>query len=238
MTAADRDVIDAIEPRYAVYFAPDPAHSLWDAGCRWLGRDARLAIDTPPSRPHVSTPWRYGWHATLAAPTRLGAGIDEAAWLDAVRAVASRHRPIRMPMLRVAALSDFLALRPIEALDEWHPLRRLADDCVRSLAPLAAPLSPAERKRRLHPDLTERQREQVERFGYPSVLDDWRFHMTLTDSLLDLGADRVRRLFDDATVHFAGALAPPLWCDALCVFVEPAPGAPLRWRHVIRLWAA
>jgi hypothetical protein len=53
-------------PRYAVYYAPDPQHPLAQAGCAWLGRDARaLAPLTLPACDLVRAPWRYGFHATL-----------------------------------------------------------------------------------------------------------------------------------------------------------------------------
>jgi hypothetical protein len=85
--------------------------------------------------------------------------------------------------------------------------------------------------------LTERQREHVEQHGYPHVLDDWRFHLTLTDSLTGVDAGTVAALRLQAEAHFAAALREPLACDALCVFVEPAPGEPLRLAHRLALRA-
>ena len=217
--------------RYGVYFAPAPEHPLWQAGCAWLGRDACVAPPTPPARPEVEAPWRYGWHATLKAPLRLAAGADEPAWLAAVAGLAARHAAFAMPTLEVARLDDFLALRPVQPLDAGHPLRRLADDCVRTLDIWRAPPNEAERARREGASLTERQREHVARYGYPHVLDDWRFHMTLSGPLAQLDSARAAALCAEAEQHFAAALATPLRCDALAVFVEAAPGAPFEWRH-------
>ena len=171
-------------PRHAVYFAPSPQHPLWALGCRWLGRDADVSLSVgAPSDPLVSTPWRYGFHATLKAPMALADDERESNWLAAVRALAARHEPFEMPTLRVALLSDFIALRPVEPLAASHPLRRLADDCVIALDPWRAPPAACERERPSRVPLDARQRENLDRLGYAFVLEDWRFHMTLSNSL-------------------------------------------------------
>ena len=75
-------------------------------------------------------------------------------------------------------------------------------------------------------DLSAGQRANVDRWGYPHVFGHWRFHMTLTDSLAD---DRLRaELLADATRRFADALAAPLRCDGVALFVEDEPGADFR----------
>jgi hypothetical protein len=97
---------------------------------------------------------------------------------------------------------------------------------VRLFDEFRRPPSPAETARRLAAGLDEQQRGNVDRWGYPHVFDQWRFHMTLTDSLAD---DRLRaELLADATRHFADALAEPLRCDGVALFVEDEPGADFR----------
>ena len=226
-------------PRHAVYFAPPPQHPLWALGCAWLGRDP---ADGPPRagppQPLVAEPWRYGFHATLKAPMRLADGVPESQWLAAVRALARRHEPFAMPPLRVGMLSGFISLRLAEPLQARHPLRRLADDCVQALDRWRAPLSGPERIRQLQPSLSARQRENVERHGYAHVLDDWRFHMSLSNPLAGIDSERIVALHGAAERHFAPALALPLACDALCVFVEPAAGQAFELRHRFALGAA
>jgi hypothetical protein len=214
--------------RYAVYFAPAPEHPLWRAGCDWLGRDARSglppATQAPPQR---AGPWRYGFHATLKAPCRLA--VDKREFLQAVRALAARHRAFELPRLQVAPLSDFVALLPAQPLERAHPLWRLADACVVELDALRAAPSAAERERSLRGPLSARQRDHAQRHGYAHVLDDWRFHLTVSDGGLE--ADAMAGLRASAEAHFAGALRVPLAFDALCVFVEPEPGAPFTLAH-------
>jgi hypothetical protein len=218
--------------RYAVYFAPAAEHALWRAGCDWLGRDPRAGHAlTPAGRAWVTAPWRYGLHATLKAPMRLAEGASEARFLAAVKALAAAHARFAMPALRVAMLTDFIALRPADELAVSHPLRRLADACVTELDAFRAPLTDAELQRQTKPHFSARQREQVLRYGYGHVLQDWRFHITLTDGLRAADAITVDALLRDARRHFAAALQAPLACDALCVFVEPAPGQPFMLAH-------
>lgn len=212
--------------RYAVYYAPPPDHPLWRAGCAWFGRDPSAAADTrEPPRPHVREPWRYGFHATLKPPMRLSPGHDESSLHEAIAVLARRTPRLEMPSLSVQWLGDFLALRPTQALPQDHPLQRLADACVERLDPWRAPPTPEELQRREQAVLDDEQRALLSRWGYPHVHRHWRLHFTLTDSLPqrdELRAD----LQQQAEQHFGASLAVPLVCDAVCLYLEPAPGAP------------
>lgn len=221
--------------RHAVYVVPAADHPLWAAGCDWLGRPRDGVAAGAPVRAGVATPWRYGFHATLKAPLRLGPACDEAGWIAAVQALARRHRAFLLPPLRVARLGGFLALRPESAPAAGHPLRRLADDAVCALDAWRAPLSPAEQQRQLRAARTPRQQDQVARWGYAHVLDDWRFHLTLSDDLAATDPARLDALAAEARAHFAPALAVPLACSELGLFVEPSPGAPFECRHRLAL---
>ena len=224
-------------PRYAVYFAPAAGHALWEAGCGWLGRDPRHPPPATAPPPHRGAPWRYGFHATLKAPMRLREGAVEADLLRGMRALARDHAAFAMPALQVDWLDRFIALRPAAPVEAAHPLRRLADACQLSLDAWRAEPTPAESAR--HGEgLSPRQREQARRLGYPHVLDDWRFHMTLSERFDDTGAPDARRLIDQARRHFTDALRAPLPCDALCLFIEPSPGAPFALAQRVELAGA
>lgn len=222
--------------RYAIYFAPPAQHPLWQAGCEWLGRDPEFEapVESPPD-PLLADPWRYGFHATLKAPMALKPGTDEAAFLEAVCAVASRHRRFEMPPLRVGLLADFLALRPATPVDVDHPLQRLADACVVELDAWRDLPSAAELQRQTRPHFSARQREHVARYGYAHVLQDWRFHMSLTGSLSQVDPVQSDEWTRRAKLHFDAALRVPLVAEALCVFVQRAPRAPFRLEHRLPL---
>lgn len=210
------------ESRYALYWAPPAAHPLWAAGCDWLGRDAATGLCSPP-RPHTNAPRRYGFHATLKPPLRLRAGVDAQAFLQAAAALAARTPAFDMPALEVAWLAGFLALRPVQTLPPQQPLRRLADACVAGLDAWREPPDEIELSRRAA-GLDDAQAARLRRWGYPHVFEGWRFHMTLSDTLP--AADPA--LEAAARAHFAPALAVPLRCEEVSVFVEPAAGQPFR----------
>ncbi|PXW95800.1 uncharacterized protein DUF1045 [Sphaerotilus hippei] len=211
--------------RYAVYHVPPILHPLWAAGCSWLGRDPCAdEIGRPP--PGRIQPWRYGFHATLKPPMRLAAGIVVPALQQAVRALARAHQPFEMPALQVSELDQFIALRLVTPLGVNDPLQDIGDACVCDLDELRAPLSASETARRLSTPLDDDQQALLARWGYPHVLHRWRYHFTLSDRLADEG--QRAELLAQAREHFAAALSVPLTFDALSVFVELAPGAPLR----------
>jgi hypothetical protein len=221
-------------PRYAIYWAPSAGHPLWQAGCRWLGRDAISGdVDLRP-REATATPRRYGFHATMKAPMHLRDGVGES---DLVHALAGLLRPrarFAMPTLEVRTLRDFLALRLREPIDADHPLRQLADACVTQLDVLRRPLSVEDEERRLQSlPFDELQRLNIGRYGHAFVGQCWQFHLTLSDSLGDDPAStrRFDEMLGQARAHFATALTTPLECDALCVFVECAPGRPFMLVH-------
>jgi hypothetical protein len=217
--------------RVALYFAPREDHPLWQAGSDWLGRDARLqARLTPWARDAVSAPWHYGFHATLAAPMALRDPALAADFDGALTRLAAGIVCFAMPDLEVAALGDFLALRPREPLGDGHALRGLADACVHFADTWRAPLGQAELSRRLRGDLGQRQRRHVEWHGYAHVFEDWRFHMTLSNSFgppQHLASPAAQVLRQAAQDHFSVALAAPLLCEDICLFEQPAPGRPL-----------
>lgn len=215
--------------RFAIYFAPDVTTSWWQAGCAWLGRDAYSG--EPREQPRVGAlpcdlasltglPRRYGWHGTLVAPFRRAAGVTAADVLGATRVWASRQRPFMLEV-EPATLGDFVALRPRHT-NGARQIETLATDALRSLHALREEPSRADMERRLQSPLTERQRALLLEWGYPYVLDEFRFHMTLSDSL---DAVSLRQTLQDWWQDRTAELGP-LFVDRAAIFVEPEPGAP------------
>lgn len=210
--------------RYAVYFLPRRETALWRVGSAVLGYDAYAAQDVAPpadlarAEPRLAeltaAPRRYGFHATLWPPTPLAPGTHRLALLSAVRAFAAARRPFAAPALEVATLGDFVALVPAEPSPG---LDALAADCVRALAPFRAPLGEMDRRRHLAAELTPRQTNYLATWGYPFVLDEFRFHMTLTGKLAAADREPVRALLAET---FA-AMATPLSIDAVTVLRQP-----------------
>jgi hypothetical protein len=205
--------------RAAIYYAPAADDPLWLAGCQWLGRDPESTKDC--AQPDVAglhdatcSPRRYGFHATLKPPITLAHGLDR--FIDDLRAVVSHVRPFAAPTLAVARIDGFVAL--VEATPSAR-LRAIADRCVIEMDHHRVPETPDQIARRsvgLDPTATT----YLTRFGYPYVLDKWRFHMTLTERLP--ACDPIEAA---ARRHFTACCAMERSIDGLAVYVEQEPGA-------------
>lgn len=219
--------------RYAVYFAPNPGTLGWLAGSHWLGRCAALLQPLPQLDIHgvpadalhrlTAAPRRYGWHATLKAPFALAPGVDWMTLHHAVQTVAQELRAFELPPLQVRRLGDFLALVPAPSHAANAALAEAAAACVTHLQPLAAPLSDADLARRRAVGLTAQQDALMLRWGYPFVLEEFRFHMTITGRLSQVDAATQALVLDAAQEYFADM--PTLKFDSLALFAEPSPGA-------------
>jgi putative phosphonate metabolism protein len=208
--------------RSAVYFAPAPGSALEAFGCGWLGR----ALDgTPLAQPVVPcidpvrlfeitrSPRHYGFHGTLKAPFALATGRSAAALGEAVEAFARGRAPFEIT-LQVGSLGGFIAFVPATSSPA---LDTLAADCVEAFDGFRAPLDEAEIARRRTSGLSARQDRHLLRYGYPYVLDDFRFHMTLTERLQAPERDQVLALLAERA---APICARPLTIDAIAVFEQ------------------
>jgi hypothetical protein len=220
----------AAAPRYAVYFAPPPDSAAWLLGSQWLGRcavsgdmrDQPLIEGLTPAALHQLTaaPRRYGWHATLKAPFSLAQGVSETALRTSLGYLAQSLSAFDMPTLEVVQLDDFLALTPDS---ESANLVAAATACVTQLHHCAAALGGADLQRRRAAGLTARQDALLVRWGYPYVLEEFRFHCSLTGSLAGLNAHQIQPVVQSATTFFDSMTR--LRFDTLALFIEPTPGA-------------
>jgi putative phosphonate metabolism protein len=173
--------------RYAIYFVPAAESDLYRFGRSILGYDCYAGEDVPFEddldlsagdwRELTNEPRRYGFHATLKAPFHLASNCTETQLTDALLSFAkSGHQETRFePGIR--ALGDFIAIVPREA----SPLlNALANACTITFDAFRAPMTAHERERRAVSRLSASQVQNLDRWGYPYVFEDFRFHMTLT----------------------------------------------------------
>jgi putative phosphonate metabolism protein len=174
-------------PRYAIYYAPAEGSALDRFGARVLGYDAWTGADvdfadgvleTMPGWYELTADARkYGFHATLKAPFGLAEDRSEDGLRAACAAFASVPRMLPLISPVVDVIEGFIAIIPGAPSPQ---LQQLAADCVRAFEPFRAPMGPEDRARRKPARLTARQVEYLDRWGYPYVMDEFRFHMTLT----------------------------------------------------------
>jgi putative phosphonate metabolism protein len=214
----------ATHPRYAIYYAAAPDTDLDRFGAQLLGYDAFSGKDlpfpdgvlqmAPDWRELTRDPRKYGFHATLKAPLSLAPGKTETELLAACEAFANTPRPV--PVIRpvVDSISGFIALVPAEPSTE---LERLASDCTSEFDSFRAPLTPEDRTRRKPSALTERQCGHLDRWGYPYVMEDFRFHMTLTGRLDAERREPVLRMLRNS---FSAIGIKTLAIDGIALFRE------------------
>ena len=125
---------------------------------------------------------------------------------------------MRCDGLRLANLQGFLALTP-EGCEA--ALLEFAAAVVEDTDAYRAPLTTADIARRRPESLSPRQRDLLDRWGYPYVMEEFRFHLTLTDRLADTQAEGVAMALSD---HFAPVLPKPFVIEDLCLFGEDEAG--------------
>lgn len=209
-------------PRYAIYFAPQPDAALWSFGSAVLGYDAATGLACQQLRPasvssdiwsaRTSEPRRYGFHATLKAPFHLKGGMTEALLVGAVHDFAAQTATVHVPALEVAAISSFVALIPRGADTE---IQSLAASVVEAFERFRAPLTQADLARRLYAPLTDRERSHLMQWGYPYVMECFRFHMTLSGALPAEDVEAVRRELDTLYELQVGERSLPIASVAL-----------------------
>lgn len=222
--------------RFAIYAVPEDVRARAE---QWLGR----GVTGDPVPPGLPDGWtreaidaitadarRYGFHGTLKAPFRLAEGRTAAELDAAVARFAAKQEAAVIPRLALARLGGFYALVPGADAPGLHAL---AGAAVTGLDEFRAPATEAETARRRPGTLTPRQRELLADWGYPYVLEEFRFHLTLTDRI---PAERRAGVEGALNGWFAGLLGRDVPVGAVAVFTEDEPGAPFRLRglHPLR----
>ena len=116
---------------------------------------------------------------------------------------------------------------PSPGLDE------LAADCVTGFERFRLPMTAQERSRRLAAGLSQHQTANLERWGYPYVFEEFRFHMTLTDASGRIGARRSMPSCETNLLGLAdtdpfGSIGS-LWCARIIAMPRSASSAKRNW---------
>ena len=216
-------------PRYAIYYTAAPGSALDRFGASLLGYNTHSGDDLPfpdgvmqtiPDwRDLTQDPRKYGFHATLKAPMALADGKAEARLAAACELFADLARPVPVIQPVVDSISGFIAVIPAEPSAE---LELLAAEATKAFDPFRAPLSAEDRARRNPDKLTPRQRDYLDRWGYPYVFEEFRFHMTLTGRL---PAERREQIVAMLRERFATTGIGPLAIDAIALCRQDNPNS-------------
>lgn len=189
--------------RYGLYMVPQGG--LYATGASWLGWDAAAGQVAPqpdvtglpkPAEVLTATPRKYGLHGTIKPPFRLAEGKTVEELHAAVSLFCETQAPVTIPEMQLRKLGRFIALVPAQP---DRALSELAAAVVAAFDPFRAPLNEAELAKRRKSKLSERQEALLQRWGYPYVMDEFRFHITLSGALepdiLDAAHESLADLF-------------------------------------------
>ena len=220
-------------PRFAIYFVPAAASALYRFGAAVLGYDCYTGEAVARSRAGdlseadwaalTAEPRRYGFHATLKAPFRLRGEFTEDNLVAELRGLAASitYYPRFEPTVDLVA--GFVAIIP---QNRAKAVDRLAADCLTHFDRFRAPMTADEKARRMAAGLNAAQAAHLERWGYPYVLDEFRFHMTLTGRLALDRRDAIHALLRQAFAQACGA--HPIVLDRLTLVRQDHADAPFR----------
>ena len=171
---------------------------------------------------------RLPWDASSPIPTRRRTGASIA---KAVAAMATHLSSARCDGLEIGNPYGFgVAFKPIG--DDTEILT-LAASVVELTDRLRAPLTLddiAQRER--NENLNPRQREYLHRWGYPMVMEELSFQLTLSNRI----TPEVQPIMEAAVArHFEGLLPMPFVIEDLCLFGEEAKSGMFRLVHRYRL---
>ncbi|MGY9046410.1 hypothetical protein P775_25785 [Puniceibacterium antarcticum] len=212
--------------RYAIYYTL-PDGPLARFGAAWLGWDAATGQTTlPPDLPGLpipahditATPRKYGLHATIKPPFRLAEGMTADQLHSAFAAFCTTQPKVTLDALALTHLGRFLALTPT---GDTTALSDLAAQCVQQLDSFRAPPTDAELTRRKAANLNPRQSELLDLYGYPYVMEAFRFHITLSGKL---PPDQLSQIDAALRAPLAPLLPAPFEIDALTLCGEDADG--------------
>lgn len=210
--------------RYAIFYTPPPGE--WADFCAaWLGWSS--AMGQTISHPKLqgldvaaltATPRKYGIHATMKAPFYLAEDQSFESLENGVGAFCQTVAPVTLGGLELISLKGFIALTPLGAVDA---LQALETRVVQDLDPFRAPLSDHDLTRRRAAGLSPIQDQYLVKWGYPFVMDEFRFHVTLTGRLEGDLADRVKTALQP---YMAPLLPKPFVIDHLTLMGEDETG--------------
>ena len=215
-------------PRYAIYYAPEPGSPLDAFGRSWFDPKgngtplaaARLTAQRVAELSEGSR--RYGFHGTLKPPFELNPATTLDSLLNAARIFARTLAPIEIPPLELAIIGKFIALTPTT---QSAALEKLSAACVRAFEAFRVPLTEEQLGNYKQNRLTVHQEQMLEHWGYPYVMEEFRFHISVTDRIDDpTERDDVMTALETLA---ASVLKKPIVVRELTVFGQAGVDQPM-----------
>ena len=217
--------------RFALYYAPQPGSPLFAAAATWLGRD-NVSFDYDQLSPdglsserfHELTraPFHYGFHGTLKPPFSLRSSVDEKQIFTELKSFCKDRRRFGIGPLEVGWIGSFLCLQPMQPVRQ---LNSLAGDTVQQFDRFRREMSGEELARRREAGLSPHQDQLLQQWGYPYVMEEFRFHLTLSSKVAS--PDERKHLEAAAKKHFPPSILSEVAVDGISLFLEQY-GKPMK----------
>lgn len=211
--------------RYAVYFSPPEADDLSKFSAGWFGWNAHngKSVSYPilenlnyDLSDITKEQYRYGFHGTLKPPFLL---VDTKNLNDLKFALVELSKSIKkfeIPSISLKVLDRFVAIVPTT---ESKELTILAKKCVEKLDDFRQVESAKKIQRRRSTGLSKSEEYNLTRWGYPHVMDNFQFHLTMSGRLKPAVLKNVIEVLNS---ELQGVLNKPLPIGEICLFGENA----------------
>lgn len=218
--------------RLAIYYSPDPQSPLARAAAGWLGRDIGEAVLPRPVVPGlaearlieiIDAPFHYAFHGTIKPPFRLVPGVTVEEVAKRLKDFAAGRKPCILPPLELSCMHDFFCLRPSQPCPQLNTLAAQAVQCFDDFRQRPSPEELAKRRKA---GLTPQQENMLLTWGYPYVMDEFRFHLTLTGKVRDEREKEILRR--ELHKRFPERILHDLPFAGLSLFLETG-GTPMRF---------
>jgi hypothetical protein len=197
---------------------------------QWLGTSSRniAGISTAEMEKLLQAPNHYGFHATIKPPFRLKNGYTVNDVEKELATFTKELQPIFLPRLEIARIDNFFCLRPVS---ESTAINNLAAEVVRRFDYLRQPAEEKELARRRSVGLSDRQENLLLKWGYPYVLDEFRFHLTLTGNIEN--ERQAEPLRCELSNRFDQGIQEPVSFDALSLYVQQGNSAFAEYKRFL-----
>jgi hypothetical protein len=219
------------QARYAIYYAPEEGSPLDLFGQAWLGRDTRTGkrirqpevegVFSQELQTIVSPAALYGFHGTLKPPFFLSDPEMKKTLIKDIKAFAAKEMPFYLPRLVVARIGRFLVLEPERSNNQ---INSLAERCVQHFDSYRQPLDSKELKTKYFLGLNSNQKQNFLNWGYPYVMDEFRFHLTLTGRIIDIHLSD--HLIREIQKQLTGIDLNNIKVSSICLFIQPNKKQP------------
>jgi hypothetical protein len=191
---------------------------LAEFGALWFGGFETFGLNPDLAARATKAPAPYGLHATFKAPFRLAEQASPADLQDALAEFCDGRRPPAAGPLAFARHQRYLTLM-FERNEA--DIDGLATESVTHFDRFRAPIEDQDRKRREIDKMSPRQAALLDEFGYPYVLSEFRFHISLAGPLESRDIDEVEKAL---APRLTPLLAAPLQIRELTLLGEPPDG--------------